>query len=233
MRAPLCLVITSFTVLTLAPEALARAGGGRNSGGGGLIALILAPLFIIFAWYVNRRINTKSKEADALLERLAKKDPVWDEKKLEDMVGKSFFAIESAWCSQNLNKLSLHLTPELAAQWATQIACLKQSGQWNKMDDLKLDTVRIVEVKNYREKEKDSFTACLDAGAVDYTVDAEGQVFDSNAGSRRGRDNNEKEFAKFREFWTFQRHGDKWLLSAVDQKDAWEKLVDEPLVDEK
>ena len=209
----------------------ARAGGGRN-GGGGILGVILMPFIMIYAWYVNRRINQKKTQADAMLQRIAKKDPVWDESHLENIVRTTFFDIENAWCGQNLEALKSLLDAPLFAEWKAQVDALKEKGQRNVMDALALNGVRIVEVKNYRDHNRDAFTVCLDAEATDYTVDSSGQVTDSNTGSRRKQANREKSHESFREFWTYERRDDHWRLQRVDQSGAWRDSVDAPLVDE-
>ena len=55
-RASSFLMKLMILFILVSPYAFARAGGGRN-GGGGLIYLILLPFLIAYAWYVNRRIN--------------------------------------------------------------------------------------------------------------------------------------------------------------------------------
>jgi predicted lipid-binding transport protein (Tim44 family) len=124
------------------------------------------------------------------------------------------------------------LHPDLFEEWKIRVDGMRAKGERNVMDDLSLDEVRIVEVKNYRDQDKDIFTACLDAAATDYTVNESGWVVGSNTGSRRKRANNEKSHEKFREFWTFERNNKKWLLLRVDQANEWKKSVNEPLVNE-
>ena len=62
--------------------AFARAGGGGNGHGGGILYLILLPPLLIYAWYVNRRINEKKRLTEAALSHMAAKDPMWDETRL-------------------------------------------------------------------------------------------------------------------------------------------------------
>ena len=209
----------------------ARAGGGRN-GGGGILYLIIMPFVVIYGWYVNNKISHKKSQADAMLGRIAKKDPFWDESHLENIVRTTFYDIEKAWCSQDLEALKRQLDPALFAEWTAQINILKEKGERNVMDALKLNQVRIVEVKNFRDHNKDAFTVCLDAEATDYTVGRSGNVVDSNTGSRRKQANNEKSHESFREFWTYERQGNDWRLQRVEQSKDWKNSVDAPLVDE-
>lgn len=216
------------------PYAYARAGGGGNGGGGGgLIALILLPFAIAYAWYVNRRINKKKKATELLLDTLSQNDPAWKEEILEQHVRKTFVQIEKAWCKQDLAQLQSLLYPELFLEWKEKIELMQSKGERNVMEGLRIDDVRLVDAQNYRDHEKDIFTACIDATATDYTVGGNGEIVSSNTASRRKQANKEKSEESFREFWTYERNGDKWLLVRVDQANDWKKSVDAELVDQK
>jgi len=212
--------------------AFARGGGGRNSGAGGILYIILMPFIIIYGWYVNRKINQKKAQADALLDKLSKKDPAWDEKHLESVVRTTFFKIQSAWCDQNKDALKTLLATDLLTEWSLQIDDLKAKGCRNVMDGLTVDGVRIVEVQNYQDTAKDSFTVCIDAAATDYTVDRNGNIVDSNTRNRSKQAHGEKALEKFREFWTYERQGNDWKLASIDQSGNWKRSVEAPLVDE-
>src|SRR6185369_6549229 len=85
----------------------ARAGGGGGGGGhgGGILTLILAPFFIIYAWYVNRRINKKQRLTELLLDKISKTDEIWKTEKMTKVVRLSFFKIQQAWCDLDLKTL--------------------------------------------------------------------------------------------------------------------------------
>lgn len=225
------LKLTIFLALA-SPFALARAGGGGNAGGG-LLYLIVLPFVIAYAIYINHRINKKKKATEQLLNTLSENDPAWKEYDLEEFARGTFFKIEEAWCKQDLAQLESLLRPELFSEWKSQIELMQSNGERNVMDGLRIDDLRFVEAQNYRDKEKDIFTACIDATATDYTVDADGNIVNSNTSSRRKKANRQKSEEAFREFWTYERHGDNWLLLKVDQAKEWKKLVNEELVDEK
>ena len=221
-------ILLSGTALPL----LARAGGGRNVGGSLLLYIILAPFLLLYAWYINRRINKKRKAAEALLQKASAKDPVWEESHLEAVVRTRFLEIQHAWCDQDLDALKQRLCPDLLAQWTAQIKMQQSAGQSDRMDGLTIDSVRMVEVQDYRDNSRDSFSACIDASAMDYTVDSRGNVVESNTSSRRKAAEKEPSTEAFREFWTFRRVGDDWLLERIDQSADWKRTVDAPLVDE-
>jgi hypothetical protein len=231
------LIVAGLTVAMWGVPVLARPGGGSNSSAGSsLLYLILVPVALVYAWYVNQRINRKKAAAEALLATLAQTDPAWEEPHLEVVVRGLFQQIQDAWCQQNLDRLQTFVAPALFVDWSQQIRALRDKRWRNVMEHVELKHVRIVEVRNYAGQSNDAFTACLDATAMDYTVDETGQVVESN--SRRGRTRGHQEPStepsqeEYREFWTFNRDQDSWKLSRVDQAADWRRSVDAPLVNE-
>jgi predicted lipid-binding transport protein (Tim44 family) len=230
MLAP-ALVLAALFALAWPPEVFARAGGGHH-GGGGLLYIIVLPFVIIYAWYVNKRINEKKRLTEEAMTRMAAKDPAWEESKIEAFVREDFIRIEKAWCDKDYVTLHKRLTEGLFQEWKAQLHLMSSQGHRNVMENLSLEQVRFVEAKDYRVKDRDEFTVCLDASATDYTIDADGKIVDSNAASRRARVRKQKQQSSFREFWTYHRKGQDWLLAAVDQSGQWSKSVDAPIVEE-
>jgi len=215
------------------PYAQARAGGGAAGGAGGLLTLILLPFAIAYALYINHRINKKKKATDRLLNTLSQDDPAWKEADLEAHTRQTFLQIQAAWCKQDLAQLESLLHPQLFPEWKAQIELMQSNGERNVMENLRILQVRLVEAQNYRDKEEDIYTACIEARATDYTIGANGEIVSSNTGSRRKKANKEKSEEGFREFWTYERHDEKWLLLRIDQSEDWKESVDAELVDEK
>jgi hypothetical protein len=220
-------------VIAFAPDALARAGGGRNGGGSGILYLILLPFFIAYALYVNHRINKKRKQTEAAIGRMAAKDSAWEKEKLEVMVREDFFVIEQAWCDRNYALLQGRLGPELFGEWHAQLEAMRKQGHSNVMEGLSLQSVRFVDAKDYPGADRDEFEVCIDASAVDYTIDEKtGGIVDSNTGSRRAAANKEKKRESFREFWTYRRQGSIWRLRRIGQSSAWKEAVQADIVEQ-
>jgi hypothetical protein len=233
----LILFCAAFLLISIVSAvAFARAGGGSNHEGGPieyLATLILAPLLFVFGIYVNNQISAKATKASRLLSRLEKLDPAWNEDHLRDFVRTSFFQIQKAWCNQDLNCLEGLLTPGLFSTWKIQIENDRSKGHRNVMEDLSLNRIRIVLVRNYKDDRKDSFTVCLDAVATDYVVDATGNVVGSNRRFiLKSSQITQKEKVAFREFWTYLRNGDTWQLANVASGSDWKEMVDRALLDE-
>jgi hypothetical protein len=225
-------LVLAASAFPLVPEALARAGGGRNGGGGGILTLILLPFFLVYAWYKNKRIKDKNVQAEALLAKLALKDPIWQESRVLAAASKNFLDVQKAWCDQELPRLRDLLHPDLYGVWAQEVSDLQAKGWTNKMDRLTIKAMRVVEVQNYRDDAKDGFTVCVDAAAEDYTVDRSGTIVESNASNDDKRAAKQKSFDPFREFWTYRRRGDGWVLLRVDDDGEWSATVNAPLINE-
>jgi predicted lipid-binding transport protein (Tim44 family) len=225
--------LASLPFLFLAADAFARAGGGSNGkGGGGIVTLILLPFFILYAWYKNKRIRDKNAQAEQLLEKLAKTDPAWEESRVLAAAAKIFLAVQKAWCDQDLPGLRDLLEDDVYAIWEKQVTDLQAKGWTNKMDRLTVRAMRVVEVQNFKERDKDTFTVCVDAAAEDYSVDRSGVVVESNSKDDDKRNAKKKSFEDFREFWSYRRHGDGWKLMRLDEDGEWSRTVNAPLVDE-
>ncbi len=80
---------------------------------------------------------------------------------LESHVRTTFFEIQRAWTAQDLPALQKLLDPTLFAEWKAQIEMLQSQGGRNVMEDLALDQARIIEVKNFRDDDQDSFTEAI------------------------------------------------------------------------
>lgn len=228
-------VLLSSSFFGLVAPAAARAGGGSSSsggGGGGIITLILLPFFLAYAWWKNKKIKEKNAACEVLLAKLALRDPVWEESRVVAAASSVFLDVEKAWVEQDLPRLRELLAPELYGVWEKEVMGLQEKGWTNRMDRLALGTVRVVEVRNARDDAKDSFTACMDAAAEDYTVDRSGAVVGSNSSDDDKRKAKQRSFEAFTEYWTFLRRGDAWILSAVDEDGEWSRSVDAPLLDE-
>jgi hypothetical protein len=151
----------------------------------------------------------------------------------EQCVGSFGVAVADLGVRRGLVGLQSLLHPQLFSEWNAQIELMQSNGERNIMEDLVIEDVRLVEAQNYRDDEKDIFAACIDAAATDYTIGKNGEIVSSNTGSRRKQANKEKSQETFREFWTYERHEEKWLLLRIDQSNAWKKSVDAELINEK
>jgi hypothetical protein len=241
---------------TIRSEAMARGGGGGAGGGGGFgggshgygggqpfssrdyfgflsVGAILCVITGLTIWYSKWKVSHKEKKVEQVLKELAPLDREWDEKNLEKVVRSTFFEIQKAWCDQDLIKLKNLLAPSIYKEWEGLIKFYEKMGQKDFMDDLTIDNLLIVEVKNYINRDKDSFSVCIDASAKDYFVDDKGRYFNNGDSNNPFSSKEDIELKKFREYWTYQRKGPReWLLFRIDQEGDWALSVEEPVVNE-
>jgi predicted lipid-binding transport protein (Tim44 family) len=92
-----------------------------------------------------------------------------------------------------------------------------QDHEINRIENLKVETIDLVNVRYTEKPEQREFTALITASARDYYVDDRSKKFIRGDGSA----------ARFQEFWTFHRMGDRWLLREIEQAGESDVLKDE------
>lgn len=87
-------------------------------------------------------------------------------KKLLDEIQQTFFAIQTAWDQDALEKSSRHYTEKLLLEHS-------QVLQQNKEDGIKNHTKKVIlhQVENYRQLRADSFSIRIDFSCCDYVED--------------------------------------------------------------
>lgn len=210
LRLSLFSILLSLPLMIFPMECFARAGGG-GGGGGGILAIILAPFFMIYAWHVNKKLREKNARVERVLAEISATDKRWDETLLVNKARQSFFMLQQAWSEQDLVTMKKLLHPSLYPSWESQINAQIANHQVDTMSNVSIKSIMIVDARNYLDDERDCFTVCIDAAADDHTL-TNGIV-------------TKKDDGDFREFWTFEWHNNDWLLLEVYQSSAWKKFV--------
>ncbi|HPL62255.1 MAG TPA: Tim44 domain-containing protein [Syntrophales bacterium] len=118
-----------------------------------------------------------------------------------------FFRIQGAWADRDMSSVRQLLTEEMFDVFQGEAENLKAERKFNKLDNIAVRTVDIVEA--WQEEGKDFITVKFLASLVDYVTDESGKVI---SGSKTDP-------VKFEEYWTFTRQvgNNPWKLSAVTQ----------------
>jgi len=98
-----------------------------------------------------------------------------------------------------------------------QLQALVRNHEINRIDSLQVEQVDLVNVRYTERPDQREFTALITASARDYYLD------DRTSRFLRG----DSSPARFQEFWTFQRSGDRWLLREIEQAGESDILKDE------
>jgi len=169
------------------------------------------------------KVLAKAKKTSALLSLWAKVDPVWDEKYLKKTAEGTFLKLQECWSRRDdYSPMAPLLTSSLYQQHTSQLASMKANHEINRLESLKLLDLQIILAKNFHNNETDEFTAWIKAQAKDTIID------DRTNAKIRG----DTGIGQFEEFWTFQRHGKKWLLRQIDQPEEGMDLIGKENYDE-
>jgi predicted lipid-binding transport protein (Tim44 family) len=118
-----------------------------------------------------------------------------------------FFKIQAAWTRRDIAVMRQYLGKDLLSEYEGHFADLKAKGQINKLENI---AVRKVEIVDSGEMDGEEFIIIrFTANLLDYTVDeASGQVLEGDS----------KEPVKFDERWAFSRPvgSSEWKLEGVE-----------------
>ena len=185
---------TIFLVRLIANRDSSGAGSGTSSGLKGSI-------------FPAEMYSERAEKTLAILKSLAGSDPAFDPGTLESFVNSVFLRVETAWQARDYSTLGDVMMPSLLAGHSAKVAAMKERGEINMMEDLKLLRLDFVHVRCPREKEGRAFTALITASACDYIVNEQAS---SSGNSGRAPET-------FQEFWTFYQLNGGWALARIDQ----------------
>lgn len=170
--------------------------------------------------YGRRQIDRKAEKTEKLLSFLARQDSSVTPTELRQRVESTFRKLQECWQAREYTPMKPLLSENLFAQHTAQLQGMVRNHEINRIDNLKVEHIDLVNVR-YTEKQQDrEFTALITASCQDYYVD------DRNGAFLRG----DKESARFQEFWTFQHADHGWILREIEQSGESDVLKDENFV---
>lgn len=189
--------------------------------------LAVGVLYIAYSVFVNSKISVKEQEVEEMLQEIAQKDTNWNESELKELAEEAFYKVRAAVLEKNMNELKKMLHPSLYTKWIEQVQAL-EIGPEQRSESLSVEQVEIVDLKNYKDNEKDAFTASIEFDGPEYTVHRTGKlkmIF-------KGENSQDEEVVLLTEYWTFEREGDIWALVNVDRQGNWRKFAESEAVNE-
>jgi len=221
-----------------------RSGSSRSSSSGSsddgavwIIFFVFIVVLIIIVVAAVRRKDSKSENLDflyppatvakkavkteKLLDFLSRQDPSLSASELRKLVEETFRKLQECWGKREYGPMEPLLMRALFLQHTAQLQGLTRNHEINRIEDLKVEKVDIVNVRYTEKSDQREFSALITASARDYYVD------DRNHKYLRG----DKSSARFQEFWTFHRSGDRWLLREIEQSGESDLLKDENFVE--
>jgi predicted lipid-binding transport protein (Tim44 family) len=213
------------------------SGGSGDDGVAFIIFFVFFVVVIILIVVAARRKPSKSENLDylyppatiakkavkteKLLDFLSRQDPSFASPELRKLAESTFRKLQECWGKREYGPMEPLLMHALFLQHADQLRGLTRNHEINRIDALRVEKVDIVNVRYTEKSDQREFSALVTASARDYYMDDRSQKY------LRG----DKSPARFQEFWTFQRSGDRWLLREIEQSGESDLLKDENFVE--
>ena len=218
------------------------SGRGSSSGDDSIFGFIAAVgaisvfALILFIWaraksqekkenldfvYDRNKISPKAGKTEKLLTFLSQQDSPMSPEDLRKLTESTFRKLQECWQARDYSPMQPLMMPDLFAQHTAQLQGLVGNHEINRIESLKVEHVDLVNVRYTEKPEQREFTALITASARDYYVDDRTEKF------LRG----DEAPARFQEFWTFHRLGDRWLLREIEQAGESDMLKDENFVE--
>ena len=199
-----------------------------------ILGLLFLTIFLLIIIIYYHRLHRKVALVGKALDFIEKHDPVWRKEHLQKTVKSTFLEVLGAWDKGNREALRKYLTPELYSQWTGLLDRMREKGQREVIGGIEIRGIMLIDIKDYTDDTLDRFTARIHYRAAKYTVNENGEWVEPEWAENLDP-NPGKEQKEFIEFWTFQRSGKDWKLTAVEQE--WKEgnyMDSEPvLADEK
>jgi predicted lipid-binding transport protein (Tim44 family) len=207
-------------------------GGSSNDPGGVVVIIMVIGFFVIFSLikgkkagkeenldylYTRSEIEKKAQKTAKLLEFISRQDASMSPPQLRKISEATFRKLQECWQARDYTPMKTLLMESLFAQHTAQLQGLARNHEINKLDNLQVRQIDMVNVRYTEKPDAREFTALITALVRDYYVD------DRTGRFLRG----DRTAATFQEFWTFQRRGENWLLREIEQAGESDFLKDE------
>jgi predicted lipid-binding transport protein (Tim44 family)/uncharacterized membrane protein YgcG len=167
--------------------------------------------------YPAATVAKKAVKTEKLLGFLSKQDPSLSLPELRKLAESIFRKLQECWGKREYGPMEPLLMRALFLQHTVQLQGLARNHEINRIDDLRVERVDIVNLRYTEKSDQREFSALITASARDYYLDDRNQKF------LRG----DRSPARFQEFWTFQHSGERWLLREIEQAGESDLLKDE------
>ncbi|MFH0789576.1 MAG: TIM44-like domain-containing protein [Pseudomonadota bacterium] len=167
--------------------------------------------------YSPSQITPKAEKTGKLLAFISRQDPSLAPEGLRKLAGETFQKLQECWGKREYDPMKSLLMTDLFVQHTAQLQGLSRNHEINRIDNLKIEQIDLVNVRYTEKAHQREFTALITASARDYYQD------DRTGKFLRG----DKAPARFQEFWTFQLVNNRWLLREIEQAGESDLLKEE------
>jgi len=209
-------IITAALIAALVPQDIwARSGGGGRGGSGsgtdweGVTYIVYFVGSFIYYLILSYVITGKFRESRALLDRLAKRDAIWNFDDIKQRIKITFFKVQEAWTKRDQSIAREYVSDHLFNFHKMQTDRMIEQKRINVLEDINLISVAVVQVADFIDDNKDSLWVYIKGEMIDY-------VMDEN--TKEEIEGNSGQPDKFKELWKFVRHPQRgWVLDEIDQ----------------
>ena len=191
-------------------DTFARAGGSSSGRMGFwmvLLFIVLLPFFLIYSGILKFFTSQRKKGAGKLINKLEITDSIWNDRSMKTRAEEIFFTVQKAWMERNIDIAKEYVTTRLHTKYKFQTDDMTARGVKNILQDIKINPIEIFSVQDYRDNNRDTFSAKISGTMLDYEID-------EKTGTITKGDQAKKHF--FEDIWTFTRQGNIWLADEVD-----------------
>jgi predicted lipid-binding transport protein (Tim44 family) len=171
--------------------------------------------------YSSAQVSRKAVKTEKLVDFLSRQDPSLSPQELRKLAEATFCKLQECWQARSYGPMEPLLMPPLFAQHKAQLEGLKGNHEINRIENVRVERVDLVNLRYTEKPAQREFTALVTASARDYYTD------DRSGKFLRG----DKSPARFQEFWTFHRWGDQWRLREIEQAGESDLLKEENFVE--
>jgi predicted lipid-binding transport protein (Tim44 family) len=171
--------------------------------------------------YDRNKVAPKATKTEKLLAFLSQQDRSVSPEGLRKSAESTFQKLQECWQAHDYAPMKSLMMPDLFNQHTAQLQGMVRNHEINRIDNLKVERIDLVNVRYTEKPDQREFTALITAWARDYYVD------DRTGKFLRG----DKTPARFQEFWTFHRMDDHWFLREIEQAGESDVLKDENFVE--
>jgi intein/homing endonuclease/predicted lipid-binding transport protein (Tim44 family) len=164
--------------------------------------------------YSRSQIAPKADKTEKLLAFISQQDPLVIPENLRQQAEATFLKLQECWSSRVYDPMKPLLMPDLYGQHLAQLQGLARNHEFNRIDNLKIEKIDLVNIRYTEKLGQREFTALITATARDYYVEDQTEKF------LRG----DSTPARFQEFWTFHLMDGQWLLREIEQAGESEML---------
>jgi len=175
----------------------------------------------------TKKINEKSERTNQILHQIIDKDATWNEDELLNNAKNTFYGIMNGLANNDFEDLKKIVHPNLYTKWETQFEKFKDCSPVNMLNN-NIKDVKIVDINNFIDNEKDNYTVKIEYIASEYVVDKSGNLICDNY----NEEDEKTAMGQMTEYWKFEREGSEWMLAEAFRSNKWKKYINDKIVNE-